>query len=101
LKLDELSIWSTYDDTCVDLRFSLDNKKLVCEARIYNGESFDGRRTDLRFTAKIQLQNNFIENIDGLIEYDFKCFLYDEYEKHLELLRMEWVKKEREIILND
>jgi len=100
LDLSKRETWSTYDDTCIDLNFSLDNKKLICEARIYDGESFCGSRRGLRFITKIQLQNNFIEKIDGLLEYEFKHFLNNEYEKHLELLRMEWVKKEREIIMN-
>lgn len=91
--------WSTYDDTCIDLTFSVKEKKLNCYAKIYNGMSYDGRRTDLRFEAEIILPNKFIKRIESLLEYEFRYFLERQYSAHLELKKREWMTEMRTEIL--
>ena len=91
LDLSKRETWSTYDDTCIDLTFSVKEKKLNCHARIYNGMSYDGRRTNLRFEAEIILPNKFIKRIASLLDYEFSFFLERQYNAHLELKQRVWM----------
>lgn len=52
LNLSKIETWSTYGE-CIDLVFINENNKVVCKARIYDGESMNGHRRNLRFTATL------------------------------------------------
>lgn len=102
LDLSDISVWSTYDQKCIDLSFRINkDNKLICDAIIYDGKMLDGRRTDQRFTAKILLPNNFIKKIEEYIKHGFEEFLEDQYQNHLELQKLEWKTNLRKSILND
>lgn len=80
LDLAEIKTWSTYDDTCIDLQFSNDTKKdnghqnnqLVCNVKIYDGNSFGVERQQLRFEALLWLPTSYIHTIDQRIEWAFR-----------------------------
>lgn len=97
--LSDRNTWSTFDDTCIDLRFVVEEKKLKCYALIYDGTPFAGERSDLKFLAEIQLQNNFINKIDGLIQVEFRWFLERKHEKYLELKKRKWMSDMKNEIL--
>lgn len=80
LNLAEIKTWSTYDDTCIDLQFSNDttnghpNNQLVCKVKIYDGHSFGGHRTGLRFEALLWLPTAFLHTLEKRIEWSFDVF---------------------------
>lgn len=84
LNLKDIKIWSTYDGTCINLRYYMSDGKLKCEAKIYEGEILNGYPTKLRFTAILILNNSFIKSLSELLEYEFKEFAGNEYKRHLE-----------------
>lgn len=90
LDLSKISTWSTHDRTCIDLDFKNVDGKLYCKVRIYDGNSFDGYRTSLRFTAELILPNSFLKVIAQRINYAFENFLDDAYDNHLEAQKIEW-----------
>lgn len=96
LDLSDRKTWSTFDGTCIDLKFVNINNKLTCIAKIYNGDTFDGHRKDLRFTATIELKNNFIFNIKNNILNGYENFLEKEYKNYLEKQKELWINKMRE-----
>ena len=99
LNLGEIKTWSTYDDTCIDLRFTNDttedngcpNNQLVCTVKIYEGDSFSGFRKGLRFEATLWLPTSFIHNIEQSIKWALESYLEDAYEKHLENQKKLWI----------
>lgn len=101
LDLSDIHTWSTYDKKCIELSFTADNdSRLICDVRIYDGFMLDGRRIDLRFTAKIVLPNDFILKIQDIIEYGFEEFLEDQYQNQLELEKLQWKTNLKKTILN-
>ena len=102
LDLSKIETWSTYDK-CVDLQFSNDttnpNNQLVCKAKIYDGDNFDGFRTRLRFEALLWLPSSFIHEIEPQIEWAFETFLEDAYENHLETQKKLWINNMKNDIL--
>jgi len=93
--LSDINSWSTYEDKCIDLRFSNRKNILICEARIYDGESFDGTRTRLRFEALIKLPELFIYVLERRIELAFETYLENAYEEHLEAQKKIWIKNRK------
>jgi hypothetical protein len=99
LDLAEIKTWSTFDDTCIELRFYNDtakdnghpNNQLVCEVKIYEGDSFSGFRKGLRFTALLWLPTKFLHTIEQRIEWAFEDYLEDAYKKHLEAQKKSWI----------
>ena len=76
--------WCTFNNNqCLDLRFYIDKNSLHCKAIIYDGDSFNGRRTGKRFEVHIVLPASFIDVIKDNILYNFDLFLEEKYEQHL------------------
>ncbi len=100
LDLSKINTWSTFDNTCIELRFYIVQKDFFCDARIFDGDSFGGRRLTLRFTAKLQLPYKFIHEIENLIEYRFEVYLETLYEAHLFAVKEDWINKCKSEILN-
>lgn len=102
LDLTKIETWSTFDDTCIDLQFRNDGQNnLVCEARIYDGDSFNGHRQRLRFEATLLLPTKFLQNIEPLIKWAFDAYLEDAHIKYLEEQKQKWIAKKRADILNN
>ena len=96
LDLSNIKTWSTYDEKCIDLDFFVnDDKKLICDVVIWNGDSFDGHRTNRRFSAKLQFPNKFIKELNKDIHWKFNRFLNNQYKIHLENQRQAWINSTR------
>lgn len=90
LDLSDILTWSTFDGQCIDLIFKVSKSKrdrLTCLVKIYDGSSFGGYRTALRFTAELYLPLSYIRNIDNLIEYKLNLKASDAYDSYLESQR--------------
>jgi hypothetical protein len=101
LDLSKISTWSTFDETCVDLRFFMEKNNLKCDVKIYDGNSFDGYRTNLRFTAKLLLPIYFIEKLSEIIDGYFDDYLENQHEKYLEEQKKRWINNLKIQILNN
>lgn len=108
LDLGNLITWSTYDNTCIELYF-INNpqdetehqiNQLVCNAKIYDGDGFYGKRKALRFEATLWLSDTFIHTIEQLIEYELQQYLERAYQNHLEAERKLWIQNTKNEILN-
>lgn len=101
LNLDDIKTWSTHDNTCIDLYFTVNStNEFKCKVKIYDGDTFDGCRKGLRFEALLALPSSFIHKIEGKIEWAFEEFLEDEYERHLKAQKILWIDNLKETILN-
>ena len=68
IKLDDLSLWSTYDNSdCISLKYYIKDKKLLCDAIISNGSFMDGSFKERKFSCTIQLPNKFIKELESSI----------------------------------
>jgi len=100
LDLSKIKTWSTYDGECIDLVFSNEDNKLICEARIYDGERLNGYRRDLRFTATLIMPDDFIKELEYRILRAFDKFAEYSYEDFLENQKKLWVENFKSQILN-
>jgi len=104
LDLTNIRTWSTYDDTCIDLHFTVygtERDMVACNVRIYNGESFNGFRTDLKFEASIILPPDFIHHLADIISYRFEDHLSDLYDEHLETKKKQWMEATKRKLLKE
>ena len=107
LDLADIKTWSTFDGTCIDLRFSNDiaeengqeNNQLVCRATIYEGNSFGGYREGKRFEAVLWLSTAFIHEIEPIIARYLESHLEDAYDDYLESQKKLWIHNKRLEIL--
>ncbi len=99
LDLSKIGTWSTYED-CIDLHFTTDKDDFHCYVKIYDGDSFGGYRTNLRFTAELLLPLSFLNKIENSIHYGLTSHLEDLYDKHLEKQKLDWINKKRISILS-
>jgi hypothetical protein len=90
LDLSKRDTWSAMENG-IDLRFSIFRNRLVCEANIYNCNSFDGERLEERFSVKLLLPNSFIQEIEVPIMRKIERMVEDEY-------HAEQIKKEKALI---
>jgi hypothetical protein len=94
-----ISTWSTHDlnigrpsyYNCIDLRYTVKNNKLHCEAKIYNGDICNGERLNLRFSASVVLPIEFISTLNKSIMLSFDKYVKDEYDSYLELKKNNWI----------
>lgn len=91
LELSKIETWSTFDDDCIHLDYYIENDKLFCKAHIYNGNSFDGHITTLRFTATIELPDSFVHSIENKINYALDRMAENAYKEHLENQKKNWM----------
>ncbi len=101
LDLSDIRTWSTFEDTCIELSFKIEDSNLMCYARIYDGESFRGYRKEPRFTATLRMHSDFAKEIEHLIDYDFEEYLENAYEEHLEKQKQAWIHQRRIQLLNN
>lgn len=99
LDLTDIKTWSTFDGSCISLKFSIVRNKILCEVSIYEGDSMNGYRTDLRFTAKLEVPKDFLIKIEYSINYIFERYLYDKYEEFLNKQAHKFVNNLRAKIL--
>lgn len=92
LDLSDIKTWSTYDE-CVHTIFSIKKDKLICDVRIYDGDNMHGYRKNERFSTKLELPLEFIENIESDIIRRLRYRAEDAYEEFLENKKEKWIGK--------
>lgn len=94
LDLSKIETWSTFDNPdTINFFFSIENKDLICRFKIYDGNKYDGSRTNLRFSGILKLPKSFLKILNDRISYKFDTFLNDEYDQFLKQQQREWVSK--------
>lgn len=99
LDLSKTETWSTYDSECINLIFTNDNNKVICEVNIYEGDNMNGYRRNLRFTATLLMPNSFIKELEKKILYALDRLAEDSYEDYLETQKKLWLSKFKSDIL--
>lgn len=85
--------WSTYEG-CRDFTFKYYNEdKLYSEICIYEGDNYSGSREQFRFTLKLYLDIDFIDNIESIIDATFEDYMENLYEEELQKQKREWINK--------
>lgn len=100
LDLQNLSTWSTFDVTCINLMFYIKDEKLTCLAKIYDGERLYGNREKLRFEAELILPDSFIQVIGDKINHEFHYYAIEKHEEYLEKQKEEWLWNFKQNLLN-
>jgi len=93
LDLSKIETWSTYDRTCIDIKYTNQKNKLVCDVSIYDGHNINGCRTNLRFTAKLIMPDDFIKELEKSILYAFDCLAEKSYDEFIEKQKKDWMSK--------
>lgn len=99
LDLSKLETWSTYDGECINLFFSNDNNKVICEVSIYDGDIMNGYRENLRFTATLIMPNSFIKELEQKILCAFDRLAENSYDDYLENQKKLWVSNFKSQVL--
>lgn len=101
LDLSDINTWSTYEPDCIDLVFTLEFGKLICNANIYNGDILDGARKGLKFSAKLALPYSFVQLLEGHLLRQLDKTAEIAYQYYLR--EQEWLFKEnfKNKVLND
>jgi hypothetical protein len=99
LDLSKLKTWSTIEGECINLKYFIQDGELICKAKIWDGGSFDGLQTRVRFTATISLPRLFIHNIESKITYAFDKLAEGEHENYLEAQKNAWMSNFKSEIL--
>ena len=98
LDLTNIKTWSTYDE-CILITFEIKSNKLYCTCVIWDGDNYNGNRTNKRFKTELILPDEFILNIEKDIEYSFERHLENQYDDYLEKQKEIWVNNLRDEIL--
>ena len=99
LDLSKIETWSTYDGDCINLVFSNENNKLICEVSIYDGDNMNGYRLNLRFTATLIMPNSFIKELEQKILYALDRLAEDSYDDYLETQKKLWMSNFKSQVL--
>jgi hypothetical protein len=98
-KLSIMDNWSTYSG-CYNLEFTYNKNNIICTATIFDGDSYRGNPTNLRFIVTIELFIDFYNIIEREINNRFEQYLEDEYENYLEIEKQKWIKDKKDFLLN-
>jgi hypothetical protein len=87
--------WITFDD-CRDIEIKIENNTLCAYCKAYDKETqyIDDELPILthKWGIKLTLPTEFIKKFESIIESKFDKFCEDSYEKHLEFMRLQWIK---------
>lgn len=99
LDLKKIKTWSTFDRTCIDLKFHYMSDSVTCDVKIYDGSGYNGYRENLRFTADLTINPKIINELKSKIESRFNGVLEEEYDEFLLEQKRLWKEnREKEII---
>ena len=100
LNLNELSTWTTYDNTgCINLKFYSKDNKLFCDVVIWNGDNYNGYPKNKKFKATLKFENKFIKELNDYLNHMFMRLLSEAYETHLKNQRSIWINNMKEEFL--
>jgi hypothetical protein len=86
--------WITFDNLIFS-EFSFFNEKLFCEIVVYNGDN-NGFSHGKRFEASVYLPDDFITEIESVIDQNFYYLMKKKYIEHLERERQKWIDENSE-----
>jgi len=90
--------WITFTE-CVNFEIYIKKDNIYCDVEIFNGHSYYGYPTNKRFKITIKLELKDLLLFNGAIEHAFQNYLSDEYEKHLKVVKVNWMDKKRKELL--
>ena len=91
--------WITYED-CREMTFHYINEQIAVEVKTYNYDKFGIKGRFLKWKAEFVLPIDFVIKIQTDIDIAFDKFCDKAYDNHLEFLRLQWIKKFKEELLN-
>lgn len=100
LNIKDKEQWITYED-CREMTFHYINEQIAVEVKTYtHNRRFGSEGRDLMWKAEFFLPIDFVIKIQTDIDRAFDRFCDRAYDEHLEFLRLQWIKKFKEELLN-
>ena len=99
LNLKEKDLWSIYE-ICSDMHIKFVNGKIYAEVRIYEGDSWNGNKKNLRWEGKFLFNSKSLTSFTKNINWKFESHLEDLYDKELEAIKQSRMKEISKDILN-
>lgn len=99
LKIKDKEEWITYED-CREMSFRYINEQIAVEVKTYTRYRFGKEGRYLKWKAEFVLPIDFVVKIQTDINIAFDKFCDKAYNEHLEFLRLQWIKKFKEELLN-
>lgn len=99
LNIKDKEEWITYGD-CREMTFHYINERIVVEVKTYTYDKFGIKGRFLKWKAEFVLHIDFVTKIQTEIDKAFDKFCDKAYDNHLEFLRLQWIEKFKEGLLN-
>lgn len=99
LNIKDKEQWITYED-CIEMSFQYINEQIAVEVKNYTRYRFGKEGRYLKWKAEFVLPIDFVVKIQTDIDRAFDKFCDKAYDEHLEFLRLQWIKKFKEGLLN-
>ena len=91
--------WITYRD-CREMSFRYINEQIAVEVKTYTRYRYGKEGMYLKWKAEFLLPIDFVIKIQTDIDIAFDKFCDKAYDNHLEFLRLQWIEKFKEELLN-
>lgn len=99
LNIKDKEEWITYGD-CREMSFHYINKQIAVEVKTYTHHRLGMEGRCLKWKAEFFLPIDFVTKIQTDIDRAFDRFCDKAYDNHLEFLRLQWIEKFKEELLN-
>lgn len=99
LNIKDKEEWITYGD-CREMSFHYINEQIAVEVKTYTHYRLGMEGRHLKWKAEFFLPIDFVTKIQTDIDRAFDRFCDKAYDNYLESLRLEWIKKFKEELLN-
>lgn len=99
LDLKNKDIWINFN-RCIEFNFEPFNETKIClEVKHYNGDSLNGNRQKVNWTAIFHLPLKFLDNIENQINSALDNLAEDAYDLHLETQKLTYINNFKEEML--
>ncbi|MBO7241556.1 MAG: hypothetical protein J6U90_03810 [Methanobrevibacter sp.] len=99
LNIKDKEEWITYTD-CREMTFYYINEQIAVEVKTYTHYRFGIEGRYLKWKAEFFLPIEFVTKIQRDIAIAFDKFCDRAYDNHLEFLRLQWIEKFKDELLN-
>lgn len=99
LNIKDKEQWITYRD-CREMSFRYINEQIAVEVKTYTHYRYGKEGMYLKWKAEFFLPIDFVIKIQTDINRAFDEFCNKAYDNHLEFLRLQWIEKFKEELLN-
>jgi hypothetical protein len=100
LNIKDKEEWITYGD-CREMSFHYINEQIAVEVKTYTLGTLGLGCRQVKWRAEFFLPIDFITKIQSEIDRAFDRFCEKAYDNYLESLRLQWIKKFKEEMLNE